>query len=65
MYELAFIILSIPPKQSTVDRSFSIMEYIYSSRRERLSPKMLENILIVNLNGEFLDSINERDLNNL
>lgn len=62
IYELAAIIHSIPPTQCTVERSFSVMGYIFDSRRTRLSPSMLENILLINLNRDMVDEINNRDL---
>lgn len=65
MYQLASILLSIPPSQSTVERSFSILGYIYSCRRTKLSPAILEDIMCINLNRELIDSINERDLDRL
>lgn len=62
MYVLASILLSIPPSQSTVERSFSVLGYIYNCRRTRLSPELLEAMLHINLNRELVDAINERDL---
>lgn len=62
MHQLAAIIHAIPPTQCTVERSFSAMGYIFDCRRSRLSPKMLENILLINLNRDKADEINNRDL---
>lgn len=62
VYEVASIVHSIPPTQSTVERSFSILSYILSCRRTKLSPELLENILLINLNRELVDEINQRDL---
>lgn len=64
MYELASLIHSIPPTQNTVERSFSILGYIYDCRRTKLSPELLQNILIINLNRDFVDQINDRDKKN-
>lgn len=65
MHQLASILLSIPPSQSTVERSFSILGYMYSCRRTKLSPAILEDMMCINLNRELIDAINERDLERL
>lgn len=65
MYQLASIIHSIPPTQTTVERSFSVLGYIFDSRRTNLSPELLENTLLINLNKELADKINKRDLDRL
>lgn len=63
LYELASIIHAIPPSQCTVERAFSILGYIYNSRRTKLSPPMLEAILMINLNRDLVEAINKKDLN--
>lgn len=65
LYELASIIHSIPPTQSTIERAFSILGYILSCRRTNLSSDLLEKILLINLNRDLVDEINERDLSRL
>lgn len=65
IYELASIMFSIPPTLCTVERPFSILGYVYDCRRTRLSPSILENLQMINLNRELADPINERDLQNL
>lgn len=62
VYEVATIVHSIPPTQSTVERSFSILGYILSCRRTNLSPELLEKILLINLNRDLAEEINRRDL---
>lgn len=62
VYEVASIVHSIPPTQSTVERSFSILGYILSCRRTNLSPELLEKILLINLNRDLAEEINQRDL---
>lgn len=64
VYDLVSIIYAIPPTQCTVERSFSILGYIYNQRRTRLSPSLLDDMLLVNLNREKVDSINEVNLSN-
>lgn len=61
LYELASIIHAIPPSQTTVERAFSILNYILNPRRTRLSESTLEMILMINLNKDWVDSINDRD----
>lgn len=60
--ELASIIHSIPPSQTTVERAFSVLGYIYNSRRTRLSPQILEDILMLILNRNIVETIHKRDL---
>lgn len=62
LYEIACIIHSIPPTQATVERAFSTLGYIYNPRRTRLSPKMLEEILLIRLNKDLVEPINRQDL---
>lgn len=62
LYELACIIYSIPPSQTTVERSFSILGFIYNCRRNRLSPQHLEDILMIILNRDMVEIIHKRDL---
>lgn len=61
LYESASIIHAIPPSQATVERAFSILNYILNPRRTRLSQSMLENILMINLNKDLVDAIHCRD----
>lgn len=62
LYQLACVIHSIPPTQATVERAFSTLGYIYNPKRTRLSPTMLENILLIRLNKDLVEPINRRDL---
>lgn len=65
LYELARIILAIPPSQTTVERAFSLLGYIYNCRRTRLLPQNLENIMMIILNRDLVEQIHQRDLNAL
>lgn len=65
LYEVAMIYLSIPPTQSTVERSFSTLSFIYNSRRSKLSLKTLENIIIIKLNADLALNIFAEDLNEI
>lgn len=62
LYELASIIHAIPPSQATVERAFSVLGYIYNSKRTRLAPETLENILMIILNRDLVEAIHQRDL---
>lgn len=62
LYQIACIIHTIPPTQATVERAFSTLGYIYNQKRTRLTPKMLENILLIRLNKDLVEPINRRDL---
>lgn len=65
LYQLACIVNTIAPTQVTVERAFSILGLVYNARRTSLDPKLLEHLLLVNLNKEMVPSINARDLQNL
>lgn len=65
LYELACVINSIPPSQATVERSFSILKFIFTCKRHNLKVKMLEDILMIKLNETMIQSINEQDINDL
>lgn len=65
LYKLAEVILSISPTQVIVERSFSTLSYVFNSLRNRLSPKNLDDILIISLNENLFREINDNDLNEL
>lgn len=65
LYEVACIIYGIPPSQVTVERAFSAMAFVFNPKRSKLSQKMLEDILMIKLNSELVQSINDRDLDAL
>ncbi|XP_073816854.1 uncharacterized protein [Musca autumnalis] len=48
---IAKIVLAIPSTQVSVERLFSVMKYILSDQRNRLSALNLEHILMVKVNG--------------
>ena len=53
MFELAMVVLAVPASQASVERLFSSMNFIYSSRRANLSQDNLEDILIIRANHCF------------
>jgi hypothetical protein len=71
IYRLFQIIRAIPPTQVTVERAFSALKLVLSDHRNRLTPEILENILLVKLNKylltedffDELDIFNDYDLN--
>lgn len=62
LYEVASIIYSIPPTQAAVERSFSILNFIFTDRRSKLGRKMLQDILTIKLNTKIVREINSRDI---
>lgn len=62
LYQLASMVNTIPPTQVTVERAFSILSLIYNARRTRLSPELLQYILLINLNKDLVPGINSEDL---
>lgn len=54
LFELASVLLAIPPTQSTVERSFSAFGLILTSRRTNLGDGILEDILLVRFNFHLL-----------
>lgn len=62
LYELAIIINGIPPTQSSIERLFSALNFIFSDRRARLKQKMLEDILLIYSNKDYFYAINEEEL---
>lgn len=65
LWQLACLVMTVAPTQVTVERAFSILRHIVNNRRTRLDPRMIENILFINLNKEMVASINESDLRKL
>lgn len=61
LYKLAEVIFAISPTQAVVERSFSTLSYVFGPRRNNLSERTLENILIVSLNKDLFYSVNEDD----
>lgn len=65
LYMLAEVILAISPTQAVVERSFSTLSYIFNTLRNRLSDKMIDDILIISLNKDLFYAVNEQELNSL
>lgn len=65
LYELAAIVHAIPPTQATVERAFSALACVCNNKTSRLSETSLENILMIVLNKDLVESINQRDMDAL
>lgn len=59
MYQLASVVFAIPPTQTTVERAFSTLAIILTSRRTRLNSDCLEDILLVRLNSDLIELCHE------
>lgn len=59
LYRLASVIHSVPPTQTTVERTFSALALILTPLRTNLFDTALENILSLRLNRELFENIYE------
>lgn len=57
LYVLASSISAIPPSQASVERCFSFLSLALTPRRYSMSPKLLEDILCINLNSSLIDIV--------
>lgn len=62
IYLLSTTINAVPPTQSTTERSFSTLSFVYDDRRTRLSLVLLEQILIIKLNKDLALEIFDENL---
>ncbi|XP_008183785.1 uncharacterized protein LOC103309632 [Acyrthosiphon pisum] len=53
MYEWALVALALPTTQVTVERLFSSLKFILNDQRNRMSPSLLEDIMVVRSNYLF------------
>lgn len=65
LFKLAEVIYSISPTQAIVERAFSTLSHIFSSKRNNIKEKLLEDILLISLNKELLDIVNDDDISAL
>lgn len=59
LYELATIVNSIPPTQTTVERYFSLLNFLFSARRFNLGAKILQQIMTIKTNEILAKKFNE------
>lgn len=57
LYELATVIMSIPPTEVSCERNFSKLKFIMNRLRCSLSDKEIEKINFLSLNSEFFDEL--------
>lgn len=62
LYDVASVIFAIPPTQSTVERYFSALKYLFDEHRFNLSEDLLENCLLVHLNPDFYEIAKQKDI---
>jgi hypothetical protein len=65
LYEVATVFIAIPPTQATVERVFSVLGFVYSSRRYNLSQSMLESIILIKMNKDLANEIFEEEMSEL
>lgn len=62
LHEIATVIFAIPPTEVQIERDFSILEHVFSSRRCKLSSVLLEAILLIKLNADIFEIVKEEEL---
>lgn len=55
--EICIAVLSIIPSEASVERMFSSMKQTWSARRNRLSMKTINNLLMIRQNADLLDTV--------
>lgn len=65
LYEVALVFLSIPPTQATVERTFSVLGFVFNNRRYSLSQEMLEEIMKIKMNKDLAEVVFEEELNEI
>lgn len=65
LYQLAMAVYAIPPAETQIERDFSTLEFIFSQRRQCLSPENIEAILTINLNSDIFHAIKKQKLSNV
>lgn len=59
---VANIIFGIPSTQTSCERNFSDLNFIFTSKRTRLNPKLLEDILFIRTNRNLFNDVKKEDL---
>lgn len=62
LYEIASIIFAIPPTQSSVERYFSALKYLFNDHRYNLAEDLLESCLLVHLNPEIFEIVKQQNI---
>lgn len=65
LYKIATVLYAIPPTEVQIERDFSNLEFIFTTRRYNLSAELLESILAIHLNKDLFREIKIEELANL
>lgn len=57
LYDLASVMMAVPPTEVSVERNFSKLNFILNRFRSRLTDRELEKILYLSLNSDLFDSL--------
>lgn len=62
LYRLAMVIFSIPPTEVQIERDFSKLNFVFSSRRCNLAEERLNDIMVINLNSDLFHIVKNEEL---
>lgn len=62
LYKLAEIIYAISPTQAIVERAFSTLSHVFSSKRNQLGEDLLDDILTIALNEQLFYVVNDEEI---
>lgn len=62
---VATVLFGVPPTQATVERTFSVVGFIFNNRRFKLSQSMLESIMLTKMNKDLAEEIFKADVEEL
>lgn len=65
MYDIAQYVATIPPTQVTVERVFSIVKYVMTDQRTKLSPLILASMIKIRLHREIAEEVMANDINDI
>jgi hAT family C-terminal dimerisation region len=57
LFKISQVVLAVPPTQVSVERAFSALGLILTARRNRLSDKTIDDLLVCKLNSDVFDRI--------
>lgn len=61
LYKIAKVVHAVPATQSSVERTFSTLSFVFNKLRSQLSETMLEDILLIKLNADLFNQIAVED----
>lgn len=62
LYELAKVVFAVPVTQTSVERSFSCLSFVFNKYRGNLSEKILEDIMLIKLNKDLYYEVTLEEL---